>query len=62
MITIKFSHEYCKMPSALSSRKTYLLGLQKIHYNQLPENFILYDTVYHTVYQENTDLGELKQY
>lgn len=34
------------MSTGIESRKTFLLGVQKINYHQLPENFIFYDTLY----------------
>lgn len=46
MQSIKFSHEYFKMPSGIKSRKTYLLGVTVIHYSQLPSGFIFYDTLF----------------
>ena len=46
MVRIVFSHEYFKMPPCVQTRKTYLLGVTKIHYNNLPEGFITYDTLY----------------
>ena len=45
MQKIKFSHKYYKMPISIA-RKTYLLGVTKIHYNNLPKGFIIYDTAY----------------
>lgn len=44
--TIKFSHEYYKMPRILDKSKTYLIGASVIHYKGLPEGFIEYDTGY----------------
>ncbi|MBI2135733.1 hypothetical protein HYU06_01540 [Candidatus Woesearchaeota archaeon] len=46
MQTIKFSHRYFKMPINIETKVTYLLGIQKIHYNNLSKGFIDFDTLY----------------
>jgi hypothetical protein len=44
--TIKFSHEYYKMPVCVKTRTTYLVGVTKVPFSLLPESFISYDTIY----------------
>ena len=46
---IKFSHEYAKMPTSVRIRRTYLLGIQKTNYKELPLEFITYDTLYEDI-------------
>src|SRR3990167_690539 len=57
MNTIKFSHKYLKMPINIKTRKTILIGVSLIHFKQLSEKFIMYDTSYesyNTLFESST--------
>jgi len=43
MNKIKFSHEYLKLPKALPF-EAHLMQILKVNYNDLSEDFIMYDT------------------
>jgi len=58
METIKFSHEYFKMPEVFfdkGKQNTYLIGVSFANIKDLPEEFVEWDTLY----EEN---NELKHY
>lgn len=48
MSEIKFSNEYYKIPT-ISLKGTVLLQVLKTHFNELSEDFIIYDTSYFDV-------------
>lgn len=58
MPTINFSHKYYKMPAGLESRKTYLVGVSRAHYKDLPKGFVTYDTIY----SSEDEVRELRYY
>jgi hypothetical protein len=46
MQKIKFSHRYWKMPVVVEHKPTYIVGVNKVHYKDLPAGFVTYDTLY----------------
>ena len=46
---IKFNHHYLKLDflyDLIYDKKTYLIGVSKVHIERLPQDFIRYDTAY----------------
>ena len=55
MRKIKFSHNYFKMP-VVEGRTTFLIGITKLHYKEIPKSFIFFDTLF------CDNLGKLHNY
>ena len=60
MTTIRFSHLYCKMPTAIHRKEehmTTLIGMDVQDIKNLPAQFLEWDTEYHELNEAGTGLA-----